>query len=103
MQGKTNKNLNRVLAGIMAIMMLSAVLCSFFFLAKEVGHQCHEENCPICESIELCTGIVRRLSAGVTFAVVLAALTVFSFSVFSATEHIFCEDTLVSRKIRLND
>lgn len=95
--------LNRIGAGFMSFMMLSLMVLSLYFVSAEAGHECEGEHCHICECIEQCCNTVRRMGEG-AIRLFTAAITVI-FTVLSVTcvERRFSEETLVSKKVRLND
>lgn len=60
----------RILALMMAILVLAVVLTSAIYIAAEADHDCVGEHCPVCEQILACQSTIRFLS----FVVLAAAL-----------------------------
>ena len=104
---KTDNNikiLKRINAGVLAVMMLAVLMLSSLFIAIEANHHCncHDDDCPICESIHQCLNILHgfgnKLTASTVIIPFMAVLTVFLSPV---CDILF--STPVSRKVRLNN
>ncbi len=93
----------KVAAGIIAFMMLVVILFSVFFIAAEARHDCSGENCPICACIQQCENTLNQLGDGIVCQadVIIPAIILFAAIFFSART--FCQDTLITRKVRLNN
>lgn len=59
----------------MAAMVLVFVLFSFFYIAVETGHNCTEDDCPVCACIQQCEMILHQMGDGVV-STVFAVLSV---------------------------
>ena len=87
----------------MAIVVLVTVMFSIAFIATESGHDCCGEDCPICDFMRQCENTLRGFSEGIAqpavvmLPVLIALLAAEFFVSFLSSE------TLVSRKIRLNN
>ncbi len=93
----------RALGGIMSAIMLVLMLLSLFFIAAEAGHDCHGEDCHICEGIEQCRKTVRRVGeTTVRFFAVTLPLMILAY-VMPTFERKFFGKSLVSQKVRMND
>ncbi len=93
----------RALGCIMSIIMLVLMLLSLFFIAAEAGHDCHGEDCHICEVIEQCRKTVRRVGeTTVRFFAVTLPLMILAY-VLPAFERRYFGKSLVSQKVRMND
>ncbi len=103
MHEKKLLQLNRFVAGFMSFMTVFLVLLSFFFIASEVGHECHGEDCCICECIEQCCNLVRRMGEGTVGAITTVFILSVVVMMIRAFERKFSKETLVSAKVRLND
>ena len=96
-------DVKKTAAGIIAMMVLLIVLLSAFCLGLEAGHDCCGEDCPICDFMRQCENTLRGFSEGIAqpavviLPVLIALLTAAFFVSFISSE------TLVSRKIRLNN
>lgn len=93
----------RITAGVVGIMMFFIVMFSVFYMAAEAGHECDEDNCPICACIQQCQDILHRLDNGVvppvTFALAIA-LSLIAVLFFSCD---ITHKTLISKKVQLNN
>ncbi len=93
----------RITAGVMGLMMLVIVLFSAFYIAAETDHDCTGEDCAVCICIQQCENTLRGIGDGISvsssgiipFLFVLLAAALFVTAVPS--------DTLISRKVRLNN
>jgi hypothetical protein len=92
----------RFVSGIIAVMMLSFVLLVSAFVAFEAHHDCEGEDCPICACIEQCRAILRMAAKTggkqVSFMIPVAVFLAVNVYVSMARS-----DSLVSRKVRLDD
>lgn len=96
----------RIFAGILALLTLFVILFSSFFIAFEAHHDCSgDDDCVICVCMEECEKILMQVRHGFrpvscpAMAVFVLLLIVAAFRYVS----FFPQDTLVSKKIRLND
>ena len=88
---------------IIAFLLLAITLFSAFYISAEAEHDCAGENCPICACILQCEKTLHHIgSSGVLqiAAVLPAILILVSAPLFSFC---FSRDTLVSRKVRLDN
>lgn len=93
----------RITAGIIVILMLFNLLFSAFYIAAEVDHDCTGEDCPICACIAQCESILHQISDGIVsqaafvFPIVFLVVSLFLYT------NLFTQETLVSRRVRLNN
>ena len=96
----------RIAAGVLAFLILSVLLFSAFFIAFEAHHDCcGEDDCNICYCIEQCGRIVLQVRfayGSVTSTAVFAFLFLLSVAVLCIFT-VFPHETLVSKKVQLND
>ncbi|MCR4999867.1 MAG: hypothetical protein K6A05_08530 [Lachnospiraceae bacterium] len=98
-----NNQFHRVASCVLCAWMVFVVLFSAFFLTAELGHECHEEDCPICACMQFCDntlhqmGGVDDLSSAVVSWAVVATVAVAALILFIRPI------TLCSQKIRLNN
>lgn len=102
------RNLNtskvlRITAGIMGLMMLVLIAFSAFYIAAEADHDCSGEDCLICACIHQCENTLRGIGNGtaVKSAVVVAIVFILLAAAFVIPPEL--QDTLVSKKVRLNN
>ena len=93
----------RITAGVMGLMMLVLVAFSAFYIAAEADHDCCGEDCQICACIHQCENTLRGIGDGA--AVRCAAVAPVILILFAAAFVIpaVSRDTLISRKVRLNN
>ncbi len=103
MRNSSTSKVLRITAGIMGLMMLFIVLFSSFYIAAEADHDCCGEDCPICACIHQCENTLRGIGdrAAVRFAVVAPVILILFAAAFVIAA--VSQDTLVSRKVRLNN
>ena len=90
-------------ATALSVLLLLTVLFSALFPVMEANHHCHGEDCPICSCIAMCANTLRSFGDGsilLVFAVLHVLFSVFSIS-FKTKDSL--DQTLVSRKVRLNN
>lgn len=93
----------RTAAGTLGLLLLLVMLLSAFFIAAEAGHDCTGEDCPICACVQQCENTLHRIGDGnallsaVVIPVIFALISAFLFASEPSLE------TLVSRKVRLNN
>ncbi|MBP5761750.1 MAG: hypothetical protein J6W48_02140 [Lachnospiraceae bacterium] len=97
-----NKNI-QFLPLILSAVMFLLMAFSAFYIAEETVHECSGEECPVCECLQICEGILYEtqgarliiISALIAYALIcrigMTGSTVFSF------------DTLVSEKVRMDN
>ena len=93
----------RISAGIMGILMLFIMLFSAFFIAAEADHDCTGEDCPICACIGQCENILHQIGSGIASCTAVIISIVFLFVSVNLFASIFPQETLVSRKVRMNN
>ncbi len=93
----------RKLAGIMVIMLLSALLFSFVFIISEADHECKGDECPVCSCIQLCESVLSNLGLGVISPEFTDIPVFFGLLILPAFVFLVRQETLVSMKIRLDN
>lgn len=88
---------------IMSAIFVVVILFSIFFMAKELGHDCVGEDCPICACIDQMEQNLNRIAAGLAVGAVCVFVACQCVSVVFATSFEVPCITLISRKIRLNN
>ena len=92
-------------AGILGFLMLALILFSSFYIAAESDHDCCGEDCPVCSCIQICEDNLRLFENGVEAktemsAVLPVLLLLLAFAPLVST---LPQETLVSRKVRMNN
>ena len=103
MSARIKTNRIRILAFIMASLMLFVIMLSSAYLAEHSDHECADEDCPICECIRLCESIIHSAGSDMVFTAAEFFLLVVLFLYFPIAISSFASDTPVTRKVRLND
>lgn len=93
----------RIAAGIMGILMLFIMLFSAFYIAAEADHDCTGEDCPICACIQQCENTLHQIGDGITSQAAVIIPFVFLLVSIFLFASLFPQETLVSRKVRLNN
>lgn len=94
---------SRIVAGIIAMLMILGVLFFSFYISSELEHDCLGNDCPICASIQQCENVLHKIGGGIAYAIsiILPALLIcVSINILSND---LLQETPVSRKIRMND
>lgn len=87
-----------VLAAVLAITMFSSC-----YVIEEADHDCTGAACLICAMIEQCEDNLRQIGTGqITTIAVAAAICCFFSAVYPSVSTVSIE-TLVTRKVRLNN
>ena len=93
----------RLAAGIIAFLMLFIMLFSASFIAIEADHDCTGEECPICACIAQCENTLHQIGDGVAVQAAVIVPVVFMLILAFLLETDFPKETLISRKVRLNN
>ena len=104
-ESNAKKRIRQISAGIMIIMVVLFMALSAFFIAAEAGHCCHckDDDCPVCACLQLCERTLNQMGAGLSLlAAAILPASFFLFAVLLLPAFVLRE-TLVSRKIRIND
>lgn len=97
----TNKK--RLIALVVLVAVLAVALFSSCYVIREADHDCTGAACPICAMIEQCEDNLRQIGNGqITIIAVMAAICCF-FSAFYPVVSTVSIETLVTRKVRLNN
>ena len=96
-----NKNV-KLLPLILSAVMMFIMIFSVFYIAEECVHECHGEECPICECIHICEGILYETQGA--RLIIISALVAYAFICRLGTikGSVFSFDTLVTEKVRMD-
>ena len=103
MRNSSKSKALRIAAGIMGLMMLVLVLFSAFYIAAEADHECCGEDCPICECIHHCENALRGIGNGTAVRPAIVAPVILFLLAAAFIITAVSRDTLISRKVRLNN
>lgn len=97
----TNKT--RLIALVVLAAVLVITLFSSCYVIEEADHDCTGAACPICAMIDQCEDNLRQIGIGqITIIAVAAAICCF-FSAFYPAVSTVSIETLITRKVRLNN
>ncbi len=84
------------------VLAVLALLASFLFIVIEAGHDCEGEDCAVCACIQMCSEQLDHLSfVNALPCIIISAAMLCAAPLLCAD--LFLNETLVSRKVRLND
>ena len=93
----------RAAAGVVALVMIAAVLFAALFIAVEADHDCVGEGCAVCACIQACVQSFRSFGAGrPSSAVAALCFWLLLLSAFFLLPTVSLQ-TPVSRRVRLNN
>ena len=103
MLSSNSSKIKRASAGLMGLLLLVIVPLSAFYIAAEADHDCCGEDCQICACIAQCEYTLHGFYGGL--AVLTVAVIPLILAMFVAASHSAAAftDTLVSKKVRLNN
>lgn len=79
------------------------VLLSCFCVVTQSGHQCPQEECPICRHIRVCEDVLRTMPLLMACVAVLSALGASYIPVIAESFMLAASRTPVSLKVKLSD
>ncbi|MBE5890617.1 MAG: hypothetical protein E7282_06560 [Lachnospiraceae bacterium] len=102
---KKQRNVKCTLAWLTAIAVSFVMLFSVFYVAKHAEHKthCHEQNCPICATIDQCINNVKQIGTALAITVAICAIIKVISTQREGFELTVCNMSLISQKVRLND
>ncbi len=97
-------NRKRITALLLCIGLVFALAVSSTYIAREAGHDCSGEDCPICQMIAVNVNLLRTIGLAVLILLALFAMLRGRFAHWEQPQLCLpASGTLVSWKIRLND
>lgn len=95
--------INRTIALVLAAIVFLTVAFSLCVIAVEAGHDCHGEDCAVCELIEACEDHIKGMSLISVLLSLMAALILLR-ALPRGTRAFFCRSqTPVSLKVKLTN
>ena len=96
-------NKNRKFAVIVAVFLLLTAFLFCFYESYELNHDCnHENECSICQILQICKNIKDGTQALKTVAIIVFAFIYLFRNIKSFSKYLI-ENTLIGLKVRLND
>lgn len=93
----------RISAFIACFAVIVTALFSALFIAKEAGHDCTGEDCPVCTYIHQAEQTLKRLGTGGTEKTAVSPYFYFVTAAVLVTVPFFPCVSLISRKVRLDN
>ena len=97
------KKRNRIIALVLAAIVFFTFAFSVCVIATEAGHDCHGENCPICEIIAICENNIKGLSLILVFVSLMVALALMRTFLRDTRAFLCQSQTPVSLKVKLTN
>ena len=99
MRNKNIKFLPLILSAVMFLLMAF----SAFYIAEETVHECSGEECPVCECLQICEGILYGTQGArlIIISALIAYALICRIGMNGST--FFSFDTLVSEKVRMDN
>lgn len=94
---------HKVVALLLAAILLFSVLFSYEFIPSHTHHDCCGDECPICRVLDVATHTIAGLKAVVVFVAVSLALCTFVQSLEDNSYSFDKTNTLISLKVELLD
>lgn len=94
------KKLNAI-AVVTALIFLITMLYSMFFIAQNTHHDCTNENCPICEQLQMAESMVQRVSAVILVVVSSIFVYILANNFKYVYEHIITFISPIKLKVKL--
>ncbi len=105
MRVKNNKitSYKKIILMAIVTLFLTVVILSVYYTALEIHHECLSDECPICEQIQQCENTIRQIESGViTFVSLIIPLLIF-IHLFSQNTFVILQNSLITKKVRLNN
>lgn len=97
------KKRNRIIALLLAVIVLFIMAFSLVIVAAEANHECCGENCPICEIIAICENNIKGLSLILVFVSLMVALALMRTFLRDTRAFLCQSQTPVSLKVKLTN
>lgn len=103
MRNRTITNCRKMAAVIAGALLVLLTLASAFYLSSESGHICSDDHCPICENILECSNVLRQVGGAFVPHVIGIVFFLTEVLVRRNILSIFSQESLISKKVRMND
>ena len=92
----------RITAWIALIAVVCVMLFSVIYISKHADHECTGTECPICAVMEQCGNNIKNIGTIIVAIVATFFLCVSSQKSVQYAITKYSDDSLISRKVRLN-
>lgn len=100
-------NVNSSKRSLMAFVLCTALILvlsfSYLYIFSNNNHQCSEHECPVCEQIQIAEHIIEQVKNAIITIAVLCMTVFFICHLLDMTYVLLVKDSLVKRKVRLNN
>ena len=103
MKARVRDLTGKVVSYLAASVLFFVMVFSVYYIAEEHCHECEGEDCPICECIHICEGILYQVDGRACAAIALTVILVIVCADESVYIPKFSYDTLVSEKVRIDN
>ncbi len=100
---KNNSIIKTVVAILLVLTVLFMVQIALIYPIIENHHNCVGEDCPICETIDMCIQFTSNLQGAFLSAFVVACCICISMTSISIYRFYYVSSTLVSAKVRMDN
>lgn len=90
-------------AVMIGLFLIFITFCSAFYVAAESGHSCTDDDCPICECVKECANILRQVGGSILPRISIMISFLLVTLAKNTKLSIFSQESLVSKKVRMND
>jgi len=101
--GTYNKKFTALFSLSVCALLLILFIFSGYYIAAENGHECHEEECPVCALLEVCEAVLSNIGS----ALPMLGLTSIVYIIYARAEKLISEAiperSPVEEKIRMNN
>lgn len=91
----------------MSLILIVAVLCIFFlsnlYISEHIRHSCIGDGCPVCAEIQHARGLINQAGAVLVFALWATGIVYVIVRGLPFIYSFIQRETLISKKVRLND
>ena len=91
----------RVLAVILSIVIFLTISLMLLFGVYHMNHECSGEHCEVCEHIQICNRIIKKLGGSIAFAFHCLFAYRMTLAASTKTTHRMVCHTLINLKVQL--
>lgn len=96
-------NTKRITAVLICAVLLFTALFSGIFIIHAANHVCSHDNCSVCSAIQQCRNTLELMGIGKIVYCVAILMQIFALAVLPRLMDSDSGDTLLARKVRLNN
>ncbi|MGC4019772.1 MAG: hypothetical protein QM793_11485 [Muricomes sp.] len=92
---------------VISVLLIIAVLCVLFmsnqYISEHIRHNCTGEGCPVCAEIQFVKSLINQAEDVLYLAVAVSYIVYVVKRILSFIYSFIQKETLISKKVRLND